>query len=109
MIWALGAVSLKLDIVHLRVWSPDFNPKLQKSTNVHVWVCFYLNSVLWHPKILFDFARYIGVPLKFDQNTSSSEFRHYAGVLADVDHASFLLKSLLINRACGSITIGLIF
>ncbi|KAK3189452.1 hypothetical protein Dsin_029013 [Dipteronia sinensis] len=32
-VWGLGSVNLKLGVLRLQPWVPDFNPSLQKSTN----------------------------------------------------------------------------
>lgn len=47
--------------------------------------------------------------MKFDQNISSGEFRHYATILVDLDFAPYFLDYLLNNRENGRITVDLVF
>lgn len=67
------------------------------------YVRFYLKLVYWHPQILSDLARDIGVPLRFDYNTISGEFGHFARVLVDVDHGNSVPNFLVLNRSNGCI------
>ena len=98
-VWGLGSVHLKPGILRLQPWVPDFNPSLQKSTNAQVWVrLFDLSWEYWHPKIISDLARGIGVPLRLDKATSDGDFGHYARVLVDVDVSSVLPTSVLLER-----------
>ena len=98
-VWGFGSVHLKPGILRLQPWVPDFNPSLQKSTNAQVWVRFFdLSWEYWHPKIISDLARGIGVPLRLDKATSDGDFGHYARVLVDVDVSSVLPTSVLLER-----------
>ena len=98
-VWGLGSVHLKPGILRLQPWVPDFNPSLQKSTNAQVWVrLFDLSWEYWHPKIISDLARGIGVPLRLDKATSDGDFGHYARVLVDVDVSSVLPTTVLLER-----------
>ncbi|KAK2653306.1 hypothetical protein Ddye_013162 [Dipteronia dyeriana] len=66
----VGSINLKLGVLRLQPWVPDFNPSLQKSTNAQVWVRFYdFSWEYWHPKTIFDLARGIGVPLRLKKAT----------------------------------------
>lgn len=62
-----------------------------------MWVWFYgLNWVYWHPQILLDLARNIGVPLKIYQSTISGDFGHFPRVLVDVELAAHILGFVLL-------------
>lgn len=39
----VGSIALKLGVLSLHEWTPDFKPDMQKFTNLQVWVQFYLN------------------------------------------------------------------
>ncbi|KAK2657065.1 hypothetical protein Ddye_010117 [Dipteronia dyeriana] len=78
---------------------PDFNPALQKSSNAQVWIRFYdLSWEYWHPKIVSDLARRIGVPLPLDGATVEGDFRHFASVMVDIDVSNVPPSSLLLER-----------
>lgn len=108
-IWALGLVNFKLGILRLQALTLDFNPDFQKSTNAQLQIQFYLSQVFWHPQILLDLAKCVGVPLKIDDNTLAGEFENYPQVLIDVDLVSHLLNSILLNKKRGSVTIKLFY
>ncbi|KAK3221689.1 hypothetical protein Dsin_008714 [Dipteronia sinensis] len=98
-VWGLGSVNLKPGVLRLQPWVPDFNPTLQKSSNVQVWVRFYdLSWEYRHPKIIFYLARGIGVPLRLDKATIDSDSGHYARVLVDVDMSTLHPSSVLLER-----------
>lgn len=97
-VWSIGSILLKLSILQLHEWSPDFKLETQKFTNSQVWVLFFHNWVYWHPNILFDLAILMGVPLRFDQNTMNSDFCHYACILLEVDLSKKLPKYVLLNK-----------
>ncbi|KAK3199355.1 hypothetical protein Dsin_022770 [Dipteronia sinensis] len=72
---------------------------LFRSPLTQVRVRFYdLSWEYWHPKIIFDLARGIGVPLRLDKATIDGDFRHYARVLVDVDMSALLPSSVLLER-----------
>lgn len=77
--------------------------------NVHLWVHFYWSWVFWHPQILSDLARCVGVPLKIHDTIMDGEFGHYAPVLVDVDLSSHFPESISLNRKCGSTFINLFY
>jgi hypothetical protein len=94
-----GAWSLKLGLLRLSSWSPDFNPFNQNQTHSQVWVRFhYLPLEFWQPRILFEIARAIGTPISIDENTKNHSFGHYARVLVDVNMTGNLLDSLWVER-----------
>ncbi|KAK0576865.1 hypothetical protein LWI29_024624 [Acer saccharum] len=64
-----------------------------------VCVRFYdLSWEYWHPKIISDLARGIGVPLRLDRATVEGDFRHFARVLVDIDVSTVPPSSLLLER-----------
>ncbi|KAK3211557.1 hypothetical protein Dsin_016263 [Dipteronia sinensis] len=56
------------------------------------------NMEYWHPKIIFDLARGIGVPLQLDRATMEGDFGHFAHVLVDIDVSTVPPSSLLLER-----------
>ncbi|KAK3222027.1 hypothetical protein Dsin_009052 [Dipteronia sinensis] len=98
MVWSLGSLNLKSGVLRLQPWIPDFNPTLQKSSNVQVWVRFYnLSWEYLHPKIISDLTRGIGVPLRLDRATIEGDFGHFAPVLVDIDVSIMPPSSLLLE------------
>ncbi|KAK3218616.1 hypothetical protein Dsin_012586 [Dipteronia sinensis] len=59
---------------------------------------FDLSWEYWHPKIIFELARGIRVPLRLEKATSDEDFSHYARVLVVMDVSSVLLTSVLLER-----------
>ena len=107
-VWGMGSLNLKLGIWRLQPWERNFNPYSQKNTNVQVWVRLWdLPWVYWHPQILSDIARAIGVPLRLDQTTVNGDYGHYARVLVDVDLKNPLLYQVEIDceDECGFVTV----
>lgn len=101
---SLGALSLSFAIFLFREWFPNFNPTSQKLTNAQIWVWFNdLCFEYWHPKIPNDLALGIRVPLRIDHPTLSRDFDHYVCVLIDVDLATKLMQSLILDHE-GSFT-----
>ncbi|KAK0605024.1 hypothetical protein LWI29_021929 [Acer saccharum] len=99
MVWILGSLNLKPGVLRLQPWMPDFNPTLHKSSNAQVWVRFYdLSWEYWHPKIISDLARGIGVPLRLDRATVEGDFGHFTRVLVDIDVSTVPPSSLLLER-----------
>ncbi|KAK3229623.1 hypothetical protein Dsin_001504 [Dipteronia sinensis] len=72
------SLHLKLGILRLQPWVPDFNPAKQKSTNIQAWVRFYdLSWEYWHSKIISNLHRGIGVPLRLDRAIVEGDFGHF--------------------------------
>ncbi|KAK0594536.1 hypothetical protein LWI29_009004 [Acer saccharum] len=64
-----------------------------------VWVRFYdLSWEYWHPKIIYDLAKGIGVPLRLDRATVEGDFGHFARVLVDIDVSTVPPSFLLLER-----------
>ncbi|KAI9173447.1 hypothetical protein LWI28_001523 [Acer negundo] len=90
-VWGFGSVHLKPSILRLQPWVLDFNPSLQKSIIAQVRVRFFDPLwEYWHPKIISDLARGIGVSMRLDKATSDGDFGYNARVLVDVDVSSVL-------------------
>ncbi|KAK3222076.1 hypothetical protein Dsin_009101 [Dipteronia sinensis] len=99
MVWSLGSLNLKLGVLRLQPWIPDFNPSLQKYSNAQVWVRFYdLSWEYWHSMIISDLARGIGVPLRLDRATMEGDFGHFMHVFVDIDVSTVPPSSLLLER-----------
>ncbi|KAK2637422.1 hypothetical protein Ddye_032214 [Dipteronia dyeriana] len=64
-----------------------------------VWVRFYyLSWEYWHPNIIFDLAKGIGISLRLDKATIDGDFVHYARVLLDIDMSTLLCSLVLLER-----------
>ncbi|PON82607.1 Zinc knuckle CX2CX4HX4C [Trema orientale] len=97
-VWGMGSMNLKLGVLRLQPWFPNFNPHTQSSTNAQVWVRFHeLPWVYWDRQILSDLARGIGVPIRFDEMTLNGEFGHYARMLIDIDLSQPISDSLMVE------------
>lgn len=76
--WSLRDLSLKLGVLWLQAWYPDFNSALQNLTNAQICVKFYdLYFEYWHPNILLNLVCGIKVLLRIDQITLSGDFSHF--------------------------------
>ncbi|KAF3433647.1 hypothetical protein FNV43_RR24750 [Rhamnella rubrinervis] len=90
-VWSHGSLNLKPGIIRFQAWVKNFNPATQKSMNAQLWVRFYnLSWEFWHPHILTDLAKGIGIPLKFDHSTIAGNYGYYSRVLIDVDLTGFI-------------------
>ncbi|KAK2661721.1 hypothetical protein Ddye_000295 [Dipteronia dyeriana] len=109
-VWAMGVCNIKPGILRLQPWQPNFNPHKQKLTTAQVWVRFYeLGWEFWHPNILYTIARSIGIPLKIDKNTLDGQLNHYARVLIDIDHATPLEDTLMVELGDTYVFISLMY
>ncbi|XP_019432836.1 PREDICTED: uncharacterized protein LOC109339775 [Lupinus angustifolius] len=98
-ICAVGSWSLKPGFLRLSLWSPDFNPSLQKVSHSQCWVrIFGLPLEYWSPKILFSIAGGLGVPISLDEATSNRSFGHFARIWVDVDLKGTLPSQILVER-----------
>ncbi|KAK3229335.1 hypothetical protein Dsin_001216 [Dipteronia sinensis] len=97
-VWGVGSLHLKPGILRLQPWTQNFNPNTQCTMNAQIWVRFYdLPWEFWHPQILSDMARGIGIPLKFDRATPECDYGHFAHMLIDVDLSKPLSDSIMIE------------
>lgn len=77
---------------------PGFQSFFAKIYNAQMWMHILgLNWALWHPQILVDIAKEMGLPLKFDSTTINGDFRHYTLILVDIDLAQILPYFVLLD------------
>ncbi|XP_019435933.1 PREDICTED: uncharacterized protein LOC109342397 [Lupinus angustifolius] len=98
-ICAVGSWSLKPGFLRLSLWSPDFNPSLQKVSHSQCWVRILgLPLEYWSARILFSIVGGLGVPISLNDATSSRSFEHFARILVDVDLKGALPSQVLVER-----------
>ncbi|KAF1894103.1 hypothetical protein Lal_00004022 [Lupinus albus] len=74
-IWSTGSWNLKPGLLRLSLWTPDFNPELQKLTHSQCWVKISgLPQEYWCPSIIFSIAGGIGTPIALDEATKNRAF-----------------------------------
>ncbi|XP_019459895.1 PREDICTED: uncharacterized protein LOC109359652 [Lupinus angustifolius] len=96
---AVGSWNLRPGLLRLSLWTPDFNPNLQKLFHSQCWVRIMgLPLEYWSAKILFSIAGGIGTPISLDEATSNKSFGHFARVLVDVDLKGTLPNQILVER-----------
>lgn len=79
---SIGSWNLKLGILRLSTWTPDFNPNIQKYTHSQCWIRIIgLAQEYWRAKIIFAIAGGVGMPISLDEQTIKKAFGHYARVL----------------------------
>lgn len=78
-VWTVGSWYLKLGVLRLSSWNPDFNPNIQKQTHAQCWVRILgLPREYWRPKIIFIIAGGLGTPIALDEATNKESFGHFA-------------------------------
>ncbi|XP_061995872.1 uncharacterized protein LOC133713830 [Rosa rugosa] len=99
-IWGGGTFTLASGLFCLSQWQPDFKPgDTLPQTHSQIWVRFYgLSQDYWHSQHLMEIARGVGTPLQLDMATKEKAFGYFAKVLVDVDLASNLPSSLMVER-----------
>ncbi|XP_019427097.1 PREDICTED: uncharacterized protein LOC109338760 [Lupinus angustifolius] len=96
---AVGSWSLKPGFLRLSLWTPDFNPNLQKMSHSQCWVRILgLPLEYWSARILFSIARGLGTPISLDEATTSRSFGHFARILVDIDLKGSLPNQILVER-----------
>ncbi|XP_019455177.1 PREDICTED: uncharacterized protein LOC109356305 [Lupinus angustifolius] len=99
MICAIGSWSLKPGFLRMFLWTPDFNPALQKQSHTQCWVKIHnLPQEYWNPRILFSIAGGIGTPISLDEATHNRTFGHFAKVLVELNLKSNLPDQILVER-----------
>ncbi|XP_019429685.1 PREDICTED: uncharacterized protein LOC109337219 [Lupinus angustifolius] len=99
MICAIGSWSLKPGFLRMFLWTPDFNPALQKQSHTQCWVKIHnLPQEYWNPRILFSIAGGIGTPISLDEATHNRTFGHFAKVLVELNLKSHLPDQILVER-----------
>ncbi|XP_019435946.1 PREDICTED: uncharacterized protein LOC109342412 [Lupinus angustifolius] len=103
-----GTWSLKPGILRLFLWTPDFNPNLQKQTHSQSWIRILgLPQEYWSPRILFSIAGGIGTPISLDSATSNRTFGHYAKVLVEINLLGDLPEQILVEREGFAFFVGI--
>ncbi|XP_024195688.1 uncharacterized protein LOC112198815 [Rosa chinensis] len=99
-IWGGGTCTLASGIFRLSEWKPDFKPgDVMPQTHAQVWIQISgLSQDYWHPHLLMEIARGVGTPLQLDRATKERQFGYYARVLVDVDLATDLPSSIMVER-----------
>ncbi|XP_019429990.1 PREDICTED: uncharacterized protein LOC109344585 [Lupinus angustifolius] len=91
--------NLKPGFLRLFLWTPDFNPNLQKLSHSQCWVKILgLPQEYWSPKIIFSIAGGIGTPIAIDEATNNRSFTHFAKVLVDINLKAKLPEKILVER-----------
>ncbi|XP_019430033.1 PREDICTED: uncharacterized protein LOC109337508 [Lupinus angustifolius] len=81
-ICSVGSWNLKPGFLRLFLWSPDFNPNLQKQSHTQCWIKIYnLPQEYWSPRIIFSIA-----------------FGHFAKVMVEINLKAELLEQILVER-----------
>ncbi|XP_019420741.1 PREDICTED: uncharacterized protein LOC109330928 [Lupinus angustifolius] len=94
-----GSWNLKPGFLRLFLWTPDFNPSLQKLSHSQCWVKILgLPQEYWSPKIIFSIAGVIGTPIAIDEATNNRSFRHFSKVLVDINLKAKLTNQILVER-----------
>ncbi|KAH6777478.1 hypothetical protein C2S51_008790 [Perilla frutescens var. frutescens] len=102
--------NLKPGFLKIRDWVPDFTPYKIKSTIAQIWVRIYnLPIEYWHEEVFVGIVRSVGTPLKIDGNSLHGPVGHFARILIEVDMASVLQTSVMIDRGEASFFIDLYY
>ncbi|XP_019447356.1 PREDICTED: uncharacterized protein LOC109350589 [Lupinus angustifolius] len=98
-ICSVGSWNLKPGILRLFLWSPDFNPNLQKQSHTQCWIKIYnLPQEYWSPRIIFSIAGGIGTPISMDEATHTRSFGHFAKVMVEINLKAELPDQILVER-----------
>lgn len=91
----------------LRVILPYAN---HHQTHAPVWIKIYgLPYEYWHPQLLLEIARGVGLPLQLAKMTQDCIYANYARVLVDVDLSGNLPSSLMIERADHGFPVDIVY
>ncbi|KAE9602006.1 putative transcription factor interactor and regulator CCHC(Zn) family [Lupinus albus] len=98
-ICASGSWSLKPGLLRLSLWTPDFNPELQRVTHSQCWVKISgLPHEYWCPTIIFTIAGGVGTPITLDEATKNRAFGHFARALVEVNLSTTVPSKILVER-----------
>ncbi|OIW02047.1 hypothetical protein TanjilG_21096 [Lupinus angustifolius] len=98
-VYVVGSWNLKLGLIRLFLWTPDFNPSIQKLSHAQCWVKLVgLPPEYWSSRILFSIAGGIGVPISLDEATNNRSFGHFANVLVDINLKATLPEQILVEQ-----------
>lgn len=85
-IHSYGQTKLKIGLIKISNWVPDFVPSKQKQTNAHVWARIHeLHLEYFDEEMVLYLAGGIGTALQADPFTIKKTLGHFAKVLVDVD------------------------
>ena len=105
-----GALALKPDILRLQNWIADFDPYAQKVTTTMIWVRFYkLPWEYWHSQLLVDILRGVGVALKIDNMTITSDFGHFTRMLIEADLTVELSEVIMLKKPDKSFFVDMVY
>ncbi|KAF1862973.1 hypothetical protein Lal_00018817 [Lupinus albus] len=90
--------SLKPGILRLSLWTPDFNPMVQKLQHSQCFKITGLPQEYWCPSIIFTIAGGIGSPIVLDEATTNRSFGHFARVLVEINVGETVPDQVLVER-----------
>jgi hypothetical protein len=109
-IWSAGAWNLKVGILRLSKWVPNFCPGVQKQTNAQAWIRLTnLPQEYWSTQTLFEIACGVGIPIDLDIMTRNRSFGQFARVLVDVDLSKRLHDCVLVERVGYAFHVGVVY
>ncbi|XP_057792272.1 uncharacterized protein LOC131009081 [Salvia miltiorrhiza] len=83
-----SAWRLRVGILFLQAWTPNFNPNKLESSTTQVWVrIFNLPHEFWHPEVLVGIAKHVGTPLLVDGLSARALVGYFARVLVEMNLA----------------------
>ncbi|XP_057809021.1 uncharacterized protein LOC131023495 [Salvia miltiorrhiza] len=86
--FAKSAWRLRVGILFLQAWTPNFNPNKIVSSTAQVWVrIFNLPHKFWHPEVLSGIARHVGTPILVDGMSARASVGYFARVLVEMNVA----------------------
>ncbi|XP_057808880.1 uncharacterized protein LOC131023356 [Salvia miltiorrhiza] len=86
--FAKSAWRLRVGILFLQAWTPNFNPNKIVSSTAQVWVrIFNLPHEFWHPEVLSGIARHVGTPILVDGMSARASVGYFARVLVEMNVA----------------------
>ncbi|KAF1872494.1 hypothetical protein Lal_00016795 [Lupinus albus] len=99
LICATGSWNLRPGLLRLSLWTPDFNPELQKATHSQCWVKISgLPQEYWCASIILSIAGGIGTPIALDEATKNRAFGHFARALVEVNLTITAPTKILVER-----------
>ncbi|XP_019460141.1 PREDICTED: uncharacterized protein LOC109359901 [Lupinus angustifolius] len=105
---ATGSWNLRSGFLRLFLWTPDFNPSIQKLSHCQCWVKITgLPQEYWSPRIIFSIAGGIGTPISLDEATNNRTFGHFARVLVDVSLKGNIPDQILVEREGYAFFVGI--
>ncbi|KAM7465282.1 hypothetical protein LguiB_012844 [Lonicera macranthoides] len=101
---------LKIGMIKLFNWAPDFVPSKQKQTNVHVWARIHeLPLEYFVEELVLYLAGGIGIALQADPLTINKTLGHFARVFVDVNLQQELPQRLVVERGGNCLELPITF